>query len=1073
MTTTTSHFQTNPDYFNSIEDCNKSFHNKQQTNLRYRNFTQTHFTAGDEEQFQRYRYDKNGYLNQPDISLDENIFKEIENEFWIGYKDLEATNTLETFRYLFNKFKKGIFVKIINNELKVFLPFSNVNFVNEWSDNIKVDNLYEFIKHTNELEGRTFNKNGVNDFINTWYGNNCLVRYEYPIRESDTNISNIKDMLVELCSNRKVPDIEFFVNRRDFPLLTNNNTEPYFHLWDTKDQPLVSHKYEKYVPILSMSKMENYADIMIPSHEDWGRVQLKENKYFPKSHINFDYDFNTDWDTKKPTAVFRGSSTGCGVDIDTNQRLKISYISVNTQQDENGIPYLDAGITKWNTRPRKIMGNSYLQTIEVEKMPFGLVNKLTPLEQSDYKYIVHIEGHVSSFRLSYELNTNSVILLVESDWKLWYSDILKPNIHYVPVKKDLSDLIEKIKWCRENDDMCKVIAQNAKKFYNTYLQKDGIFDFMQKTLVDLKKHTGIYAYNINKPLEIQLEEENHIVSTSKTYPKTEKCINENSLIPSIERSHGLLKGIQYALNMSHDNMIFEDIIFQNKLGTINKYNFLGFQLAVKSTKDVSKKQEHIHETFIGLKCINELLKDVPNFIYIFNNYENSETDEINVVTEYINGQTLQEYIHGDTFSVNEYIFIILQICLALHVAQRKYCFVHNDLTPWNIMIKKLDEPIYVDYLISYKKVIRIKTDIIPIIIDYGKSHIIYENTHHGYINMYKFSSVTDILSILITSVYQIITEKQLNKHDFNSILKFANFVSKTSYRHDPFTNSKELKKFLYNMKKYSNLISENKYELEKQTPLDMFNYIRRNIRYKYDIENVSEYNSIMNSGHSEQIFDFILSKNKEERLQSYLNIFNNIKKGGNIVTPNNNLLLTYYTAHSLYESIKNLANEMYQYAKSEEILTDKYTVLVNNTLNFIITSYQNKINRLKIQDIPKTKIPHYKPLQNFNEDIFLRPDKVKQMLYTYKYNDLTEYKHIIERVLYNKDFFKLSNSCMEWCLKNLESLFNIDDTYLKVYNANNNTLRKVAKTLYTQNIEEMKEYHNLECYREILKKIEL
>jgi hypothetical protein len=37
----------------------------------------------------------------------------------------------------------------------------------------------------------------------------------------------------------------------------------------------------------------------------------------------------------------------------------------------------------------------------------------------------------------------------------------------------------------------------------------------------------------------------------------------------------------------------------------------------------------------------------------------------------------------------------------------------------------------------------------------------------------------------------------------------------------------------------------------------------------------------------------------------------------------------------------------------------------------------------------------------------------------------------------------------------LESLFNVDDVYLKVYNANNNTLRKVAKTLYTQNIEEM------------------
>ncbi len=33
-------------------------------------------------------------------------------------------------------------------------------------------------------------------------------------------------------------------------------------------------------------------------------------------------------------------------------------------------------------------------------------------------------------------------------WKMWFSHLLKPYIHYVPVKSDLSDLIEKIQWCR-------------------------------------------------------------------------------------------------------------------------------------------------------------------------------------------------------------------------------------------------------------------------------------------------------------------------------------------------------------------------------------------------------------------------------------------------------------------------------------------------------------------------------------------------------------------------------------------------------------------------------------------------
>jgi hypothetical protein len=44
----------------------------------------------------------------------------------------------------------------------------------------------------------------------------------------------------------------------------------------------------------------------------------------------------------------------------------------------------------------------------------------------------------------------------------------------VPVKSDLSDLEEKIKWCRENDDKCKEIAKNAKDLYKLYVSRDGI-----------------------------------------------------------------------------------------------------------------------------------------------------------------------------------------------------------------------------------------------------------------------------------------------------------------------------------------------------------------------------------------------------------------------------------------------------------------------------------------------------------------------------------------------------------------------------------------------------------------------
>ena len=142
MTTTTSQFQTRPDYYMNQEDCKQSkFLRDEQTNPRYRDFTQTQFTAGDEEQFQHYRFAKST-SRKPQIQLEQNIFENELISIWEKNQNISTESTLDTFRYIFNKFKKGIFIKILNNQLKVFLPFSKSHFTNEWSHNIKADPKY-------------------------------------------------------------------------------------------------------------------------------------------------------------------------------------------------------------------------------------------------------------------------------------------------------------------------------------------------------------------------------------------------------------------------------------------------------------------------------------------------------------------------------------------------------------------------------------------------------------------------------------------------------------------------------------------------------------------------------------------------------------------------------------------------------------------------------------------------------------------------------------------------------------------------------------------------------------------
>ena len=125
------------------------------------------------------------------------------------YKDISGEDITNTFRYIFHKFKKGIFVKIINNELKVFLPFSKAKFINEWEEKIQIDktkyeSVREFIKYVYSLENRKFNERYINTNINEWYANNHLLRFEYPINEGDTNVCCVQEYVRRIVSTSRI-----------------------------------------------------------------------------------------------------------------------------------------------------------------------------------------------------------------------------------------------------------------------------------------------------------------------------------------------------------------------------------------------------------------------------------------------------------------------------------------------------------------------------------------------------------------------------------------------------------------------------------------------------------------------------------------------------------------------------------------------------------------------------------------------------------------------------------------------------------------------------------------------------
>jgi len=207
----------------------------------------------------------------------------------------------------------------------------------------------------------------------------------------DTFLPQLKEMLQRCCRERDVPDCEFFINKRDFPQLKADLSEPYDFLFPEENFKRDNEMYSTYAPIVSFFVADNFADYPWPNTDDW-ETAVGE---FPSRCFLFYYlvvvsrhdawaiaglvypprcvdlrskknrkQFHVPWADKQATAVFRGNSTGGGVTPETNQRLHLSLLSQQWARSPkygpgnpvDGVQFLDAGVVNWNIRDKKLHG---------------------------------------------------------------------------------------------------------------------------------------------------------------------------------------------------------------------------------------------------------------------------------------------------------------------------------------------------------------------------------------------------------------------------------------------------------------------------------------------------------------------------------------------------------------------------------------------------------------------------------------------------------------------------------------------------------------------------------------------
>lgn len=764
----------------TVEECKNQ---KIVPNSRYQRIEQD--TAGDIDQFNASRV-REDLKPKPEPSFVTNLFENKRvippNKIWHKNRNLDSRAVANTFKYIFHKFKKGIFIRIADNKLQTFLPFENAHYKNEFGHILKVDPKYgsvqDFLDHVSKLLGYRSSRQDIKPF-DEWVANNSLVRYEVEQVASGNNKVTLLDMFRTLCEERDVPDIEFFINRRDYPQMKVDDTEPYNHIWGTKHQPLVSHQYDKYAPILSGSSTKMHADIPFPTYEDWARATYqKTGLVFPNACREYPDIKPTPWSKKIEKAVFRGATTGSGVTADTNQRLKA--LEMGTKH--KGL--LDVGVTKWNLRPRKLEGSPFLQTIEREKGNYNKANRLSLQEQSRYKYILTLEGHVAAYRLSYELSSRSVVLLAGSQWQMWYYPFLKAYEHYVPVKEDLSDLLSQIEWCKANDAKCEQIARNARAFYSKYLGTKGILDFLQKELWELSARTKPYKYLPDLTIWAMEDEERQLFDELKEGGSSSTVLKFTDTtygypLPNSPRCVGALDAMLKVMrSKSINDLTWNETIFRNVNGRIDRFTANGVGVVGKKANHRGKTLEHVHESYIGLKVVNKLVARAPNFAYVFGPLKDAQDM---VFVEYIGGVSLMNWLKSPQYNFKGFLSILVQLNLALSVAQNYVGFIHYDLYPWNVMVQ--DSRYYKEaftYFLNFQttpagarkqNVVTLKQpNVVPVMIDYGKSRaIVYEPKYgtidHGFANLYQHNSIIDTLTILYGSLNVLKDARRLGQNE--------------------------------------------------------------------------------------------------------------------------------------------------------------------------------------------------------------------------------------------------------------------------------------------------------------------
>lgn len=242
------------------------------------------------------------------------------------------------------------------------------------------------------------------------------------------------EMLLSLMRKVRLPDVEFYINVGDWPLETR-----------TVDA----------APVLSWCGSTDTQDIVLPTYEVTHST-LETMRGVTIDLLSVQGNTGPLWMNKTDRAFFRGRDS-------REERLYLASLSKQNPE------LLDAGITGW----------FFFRDREKHVGKAPLVGFFDFFK---HKYQVNVDGTVAAYRFPYLMLGNSLVLKQDSQYYEYFYTQLKAGTHYVPVKRNLSDLLEKIKWAKENDAEAQKIARAGQMAARELLQPSRLYCYYYRVL---------------------------------------------------------------------------------------------------------------------------------------------------------------------------------------------------------------------------------------------------------------------------------------------------------------------------------------------------------------------------------------------------------------------------------------------------------------------------------------------------------------------------------------------------------------------------------------------------------------